>query len=116
MDSDKGTLEESTNTKRINELQADGIKAYATRKREPENYLHTDCFNDAPQIVCFTEVDDVKIIVNSIYGNIAKDNVLEHFWLRMNADQIRDVERFATDDGIEHYEFTEMFRDFLSLV
>ena len=43
LDSDKGTNEEQQNLDKITEIRADGIKAYTTRKREPENYIHLDC-------------------------------------------------------------------------
>ena len=43
-DSDKGTGEEERNINKILELQGAGIKAYLTRKREPENYIHLGLF------------------------------------------------------------------------
>lgn len=40
LDSDKGTPEETKNAEAVQQLRKDGIKAYVTRKREPENYIH----------------------------------------------------------------------------
>ena len=43
LDSDRGTPEEPKNRQKVAHLRASGIKAYLTRKREPENYIHVDC-------------------------------------------------------------------------
>ncbi len=115
IDSDKGTVDERIYAKKVSELIELGIKAYATRKREPENYIHNDCFHDAPNRFVYDDICDVKKIVNQAYGNIGKDNVLDHFWVRMTSEQIREVERYECN-GETRFEFTEMFLDFLSLV
>lgn len=57
LDSDKETQDENRNVKIINKLKSEGIKAYLTRRREPENYIHKDCFE---QSVSFSETDDAK--------------------------------------------------------
>lgn len=41
--------------------------------------------------------------------------MLEDYWTQMTIGQIREVERYD-DNGMDRYEFTKIFRDFLSLV
>jgi len=115
LDSDKGTTEEQQNLDRIAEMRADGIKAYTTRKREPENYIHLDCLElpDESQF-SFTDICDAKTLIGTEKGT-RKSNVLENYWVLMTAEKIREMESYS-DDGIEKYEFTEMFNDFLELV
>lgn len=115
LDSDCGTSEEATNEQKITSLQNDGIKAYLTRKREPENYIHIDCL-DLPHgsTFSFTDTDDAKIMIGKEKRS-RKTTVLEDYWVLMTCDQIRDAERYVKD-GEERYEFTEMFTDFMSLV
>lgn len=115
IDSDKGTREEEKNIDRINELRADNIKAYVTRKREPENYVHLDCLQlPAGSPFSFTDTCDAKNLIASEKGT-RRVNVLEDYWVRMTAEQIREVELYQ-DQGNDKYEFTEMFTDFLELV
>lgn len=111
LDSDKGGDEETNNVQKIEKLREQGIKAYVTRKREPENYLHYDCIREKVE---FSETDDAKIIINQA-TNIAKNEVLIKLWPKMTTDHIREVERYE-DEGVEHFEFTEMFSDFLKIV
>lgn len=114
LDSDKGTTEEAVNISKISDLQSEGIKAYVTRKREPENYIHLDCL-DLPtgSTFCFTETCDAKKMIAKEKGT-KKSNVLEDYWTKMSVSQIREVEKFM--DGTEtKYEFTEMLNDFISL-
>lgn len=115
LDSDKGTNEEQKNIDQIQDLRQAGIKAYVTRKREPENYVHLDCLNlSAGSTFSFTETCDAKVLIAN-EKSTKKTLILETYWTRMSADQIRMVETYD-DNGIERYEFTEVFTDFLSLV
>ena len=115
LDSDKGTAEEARNTDKVEELQNDGVKAYLTRKREPENYVHIDCLQlPEESTFSFSDTDDAKALINQVTGT-RKTEVLENYWVLMTADQIREVEQYD-DNGTDRYEFTEMFTDFLSLV
>lgn len=115
IDSDKGTNEEQKNIDRVNELRASNIKAYVTRKREPENYVHLDCLQlPASSTFNFTDTCDAKVLIASEKGT-RRVNVIEDYWVRMTAEQIREVELYQ-DQGNDKYEFTEMFTDFLSLV
>ena len=115
IDSDKGTLQEAKNREKIEELQADGIKAYATRKREPENYIHLDCLNlDEDSEFSFEDDDDAKNLIATEKGT-KPNTVIEDYWVLMSTDQIREVESF-TVNGETRYEFTEMFQDFHSLI
>ncbi len=114
LDSDLGTADEASNREKIAELNENGVKAYLTRKREPENYIHLACL-DLPDgsAFSFTETDDAKLLIGS-EKRTRKSMVLETFWVEMNCEQIREVERYVEDD-VERYEFTEMFADFLSV-
>jgi len=115
LDSDLGTSEHQQNIDKISELQQDGIKAYLTKKREPENYIHLDCLQlPAGSAFTFSDTDDAKDMIAREKGT-RKSNVLEDYWLLMTIDQIREVEYYS-ENGTDKYEFTEMFNDFLSLV
>lgn len=115
LDSDKGTNEEQKNIDQIQDLRQAGIKAYITRRREPENYVHLDCLNlPAGSTFSFTATCDAKVLIAN-EKSIKKTLILETYWTRMTADQIRRVETYD-DNGIDRYEFTEVFTDFLSLV
>lgn len=115
LDSDKGTAEEQKNIDQITELRANGIKAYVTRKREPENYIHLDCL-DLPAGSAFSLNDtcDAKVLISN-EKSTKKALILETFWTRMSPAQIREVEMYD-DNGTNRFEFTEMITDFLSLV
>lgn len=112
-DSDQPTPEAQKNIDMINTLKKQKVKAYLTRKREPENYLHTDCFEFPVKIENF---NDVKKEVNMQNRKVAASKVLESYWPKMSYQNIREVEKYIDEDGHERYEFTEMIIDFLSLV
>lgn len=114
LDSDKGTPEETKNAEAVQQLRKDGIKAYVTRKREPENYIHYDCLQLETNKIVYSATDDAKQIISQA-TSIKKERLLEVIWTRMTAEQIREVEQYDVD-GTMHYEFTEMFKDFLTLV
>lgn len=115
LDSDKGTPEETDNITKIQSYRDDGIKAYVTRKREPENYVHLECLDlEEGDGFSFTDIDDAKMLISRKKGS-RKTNVLEDYWTKMTSEQIREVEKY-TDEGLEKYEFTEMFNDFFKLV
>jgi putative ATP-dependent endonuclease of OLD family len=114
LDSDKGTPEEVINTTAITDLRAQGIKAYVTRKREPENYLHLSTLRlPVGSTFSFTETDDAKHLI-SVQKSKKKDHVLDTYWPSMTALLIREVETYD-DKGTERYEFTEMFNDYISI-
>lgn len=113
LDSDKGTPEEPINTTAVAELQALGIKAYVTRKREPENYIHLSVLGlAAGHALVYSETDDAKLLISTATIT-KKDSVLDRYWPNMTAALIREVETY--NDGTEKYEFTDMFTDFISL-
>jgi len=115
LDSDMGTNEEAQNQQKLAALQNDGVKAYLTRRREPENYIHLDCLQlPDGSTFSFNETDDAKALIAQEKGT-RQSSVLENYWVSMSAEQIREVERY-TEDGAERFEFTEMFQDFISLV
>ena len=114
-DSDLGTNEEQQNRNSIQEFQNNGIKAYLTRKREPENYVHLDVLNlPAGSTFSFTDSCDAKALI-AAEKTSRKQNILENYWTLMTTEQIREVEKYD-DNGTDRYEFTEMFTDFLSIV
>lgn len=51
------------NINKIQALKRKGIKAYVTRKREPENYISLDCIRDyikSTDTVSYSDTDDAK--------------------------------------------------------
>ncbi len=113
LDSDIGTPEQAINTAAVSELQAIGIKAYVTRKREPENYIHLSVLGLATgNPLVYSETDDAKLLISNATIT-KKDAVLDRFWPNMTAALIREVETYY--NGTERYEFTEMFSDFISV-
>ncbi len=115
LDSDKGTPEEIINTTAVATLRTEGIKAYVTRKREPENHIHPDCLQLRTRTLTYSDTDDAKKMI-STETSIKKENVLDTMWVRMTAEQIREVEQFIDSNGSIHFELTEMINDFLTLV
>ncbi|MFC3812224.1 AAA family ATPase [Lacihabitans lacunae] len=115
LDSDKGTNEEQKNIDTIADLVQSGIKAYVTRKREPENYIHLDCLQlPAGSTFTLTDTCDAKVLIAN-EKSTKKELILERFWTRMTAEQIREVEQYD-DNGTTRYEFSEMFQDFINVI
>ncbi len=117
LDSDLGTPEEPRNKEVVAELRRQGKKAYATRKREPENYILSEVV--APFVrngasLTYTDRDDAKKIIGAAVVKRPED-VLEVFWQKMTAAQIRQVERYVDEQEQERFELTEMLEDFLTL-
>lgn len=113
IDSDLGTPE-APNTLHTMNLRADGIKAYQTRKREPENYLDIAVLGlPAGSAFTFTDTDDAKVLIG-LEKTLRKNDVLDTYWPNMSAAQIRNKETYV-EGGINRFEFTEMFTDFLTL-
>lgn len=107
------TSESRKNMDTVESLRSQGIKAYLTRKREPENYIHPECFEPP---LALSDYIDAKKEVNRNFNHIATSKVLEIYWPKMTFEQIRMMERYTDDQGQERYEFTEMINDFLTLV
>lgn len=115
LDSDLGTTEEQKNVAQIQVLQGNGIKAYMTKKREPENYIHLSVLNlPGGHQLAYTSTCDAKVLIGQA-TTTRKDNVLDIFWPRMTAELIREVEAY-NDNGTVRYEFTEILADYLDLV
>lgn len=116
LDSDLGTPEAGQNRAQVQRVSAAGKKAYVTRKREPENYI-------LPEVVAphytggatatWTDSSDAKKDIGAATSK-SHSEVLEFFWTKMNAEQIRRAEKY-TDRGTDRYEFTEILTDFLTL-
>lgn len=115
LDSDKGTPEAVKNATATSDLRQNGIKAYITQKREPENYIHPDCLGLRTRVITYSDTDDAKKIISTATST-KKEDVLDIMWTRMTTEQIREVERYVDANGETHYEFTEMLNDFLTLI
>jgi putative ATP-dependent endonuclease of the OLD family len=115
LDSDLGTNEEEKNREKVANLHAEGIKAYLTKKREPENYICVDCLELENGVnLTILDDDDAKSKINGV-TRISKTLIIETFWTKMTFEQIREAETYIEGDVV-NYEFSEMFNDFLSLV
>lgn len=115
MDSDKGTNNEVVIGEAVADLRKKNIKAYTTRKREIENYIHPECIGKVNgRLLSYTDVDDAKKMISKAQ-KVRDVNVIEIFWPKMTFEQIREVETYI-EDGVEKYEFTDMIKDFLSIV
>lgn len=113
-DSDIGSNDENVNREKKQELESKGIKMYLTKKREAENYIHTDCLGFD---VDFDDYSDAKLLINQADpNNVSKNKILETYFPKMSFENIREVERYIDSDGNIRYEFTEMINDFLSIV
>ncbi len=93
LDSDLGTPEHGQNLTQVQAVRRSGKKAHVTRKREPENYI-------LPEVVA-----------PHIRGGVA-------VVLPDTCDAKREIVRRAekyNDGANDHYEFTELLADFLTL-
>lgn len=115
LDSDKGTDDEDRNRKQVENLSKKGIKAYLTRKREPENYINISCVRESVFTKPFSDTEDVKKKVNQAI-QMSENDVLEKLWPKMTTEQIREAENYFDEDGVQRFEFTEMIKDFLQMV
>jgi predicted ATP-dependent endonuclease of OLD family len=116
LDSDLGTLEHGQNLAQVQAVRQSGKKAHVTRKREPENYILLEVITPhitGGAVVVLTDTCDAKREI-SIATSKGTGEVLEFYWTQMNAEQIRRAEKYA-DNGADHYEFTEILADFLTL-
>lgn len=116
LDSDAGTSQNGKNLAQVQALKQSGKKAYVTRKREPENYILPEVV--FPHItggasVSWTDTSDAKKDIGAATSK-SPGEVLEFFWTRMNAEQIRRAEKYV-EDGQEKFELTEILSDFLTL-
>jgi len=116
LDSDSGTPEAGQNLTQVQQVRAAGKKAYVTRKREPENYILPEVVTPhytGGATATWTDSSDAKKDIGTATSK-GHGEVLEFFWTKMNAEQIRRAEKYA-DGGTERYELTDMLTDFLSL-
>ena len=93
--------------------QSHGVKAFHTRKREAENYLHPDLFNGEVEIEDF---NDVKEEVYKFNNKVRRNKILEKYWVQMNFGQIREREIFIDESGNQHFELTEIVRELLDII
>jgi hypothetical protein len=115
LDSDRNSPEDITeNVIHVQEYKEEGYKAYCTRKKELENYIHQDCIDIEGSAINYSDWDNAKKIINEA-TNVGENKVLKKYWPLMTAEQIREVEKYVTENNETKYEFTEMFTDFLSL-
>lgn len=99
----------------VENMRKEDRKAHSTRKREIENYLDVSVLNAPPGSITITETSDVKKDINRVL-KIAKTDVIEKFWHKMDFDLFRNNEKFIDSSGIERYEITEIVKDFLSII
>lgn len=130
LDSDRSMLEEETkNTTVVKNNQDKKILAYATRKREAENYLHKDVFeveviiedyNDVKKEVVDKLTKEQRRLQGDSYDGKTKGikgtKVLEKYWRKMTIEQLRERESYEDDEGRIHYELTEIVKKYLELV
>lgn len=117
LDSDLGTSKASQNLAQVQQARAANKKAYVTRKREPENYILPEVvtpYFTGGSSATWTDTSDAKKDISSATSK-GESEVLDFFWTKMNAEQIRRAESY-TDNGIVRYEFTEILIDLLTLV
>lgn len=107
LDSDKSTQTENQQMNIYKMFEDKGITTHITRKREPENYLHVNCF--LPIVVEFSDTDDAKKIINKA-TKTPKTEVLEEYIIKMEFEEIREMEKYTNSSGEELYEFTEFFQ------
>lgn len=110
MDSDVGDpVQNSKNLEKISELRSQGKIAFLTRKREPENYLDPSLFQASHGVkIEYTDTCDAKKIIASALM-IRKDDVLERFWPRMTADQIKERSNY-NETGTDKCEILEIIQ------
>ncbi|NSV47096.1 AAA family ATPase [Enterococcus faecalis] len=114
LDSDRmSDGEETKNTRLVSLYQSHGVKAFHTRKREAENYLHPDLFNGEVEIEDF---NDVKEEVYKFNNKVRRNKILEKYWVHMNFGQIREREIFIDESGNQHFELTEIVRELLDII
>lgn len=118
LDSDIGGPDEGRNRALVDELRAQGKKAFLTRKREPENYLAVEVvapFVKEGGLPRYGDREDAKKLI-ALATVRRPDDVLERFWPRMTTEQIRQVEAYVDGLGVERFEFTELLNEVLELV
>lgn len=110
MDSDLGDpIQNPRNVAKISELREQGKLALLTKKREPENYLDPALFQASHDMTIeYTDTCDAKKIIATAL-TVRKDDVLERFWPRMTAEQIKERSKY-NDDGTERCEILEIIQ------
>lgn len=111
MDSDLGDpIQNPRNVEKISELKKQGKLALLTKKREPENYLDPALFQASHGInIEYTDTCDAKKKIATAL-TVRKDDVLERFWPRMTAEQIKERSKYCGDDGVDRYEIEEIIQ------
>ena len=74
--------------------------------------MHPDIFGGS---VYITDYNDVKEEVKK-FNQTKESKVLKNYWPKMTIDQIHDQEKYIDNNGIEHFELTEIVKSFLTLV
>ena len=108
LDSDKLTKDEITkNTELVKKLNTEKIKAFCTRKREIENYLHIELLKiKFPALLKVEDFSDIKTLTTK--------KVFEKNWENMTFEQFREKETYI-ENGVEHFELTEIIKTILLL-
>ncbi|MDD2229846.1 MAG: AAA family ATPase [Candidatus Cloacimonetes bacterium] len=116
LDSDRtDTTFSKQNADYVEKMIQDGRKAHLTRMREIENYLDVSVLGAPEGSITITETSDVKMDVNRVL-KVAKTDIIERFWPKMDFELMRKRETYEDSGGIERHELTEIIKDFLTLV
>lgn len=99
----------------ITQYRNDGIFCHLTRKRECENYLHTDAIHRAKNVtVNVTDYSDMKVIINQ-QTKISKTKVLEKLWPHMTAQEILEKDEYIDEHGVNRNELLDLCHELLKL-
>lgn len=107
LDSDKLNMTDKTkNIELVEKLNLKKIKAFCTRKREIENYLHIDLLRTKfPTLLEIEDFSDIK--------KLTTKKIFENNWKNMTFEQFRERETYI-ENGVEHFELTEVIQKILS--
>lgn len=109
LDSDKLNITDKTkNIELVEKLNLEKIRAFCTRKREIENYLHIDLLRTKfPALLEIEDFSDIK--------KLTTKKVFENNWKNMTFEQFRERETYI-DGEKEHFELTEIIKQILSSI
>lgn len=122
LDSDRMNADDRTkNINIVDKNRENGVLAFATLKREAENYLHPAVFEFKVEIGDYNDVKKEVFKKTSIQNEDGENRksikgckVLDKYWNKMTFEQIRARERYF-DNNDEHFELTEIVQSFLKL-
>jgi hypothetical protein len=109
VDSDRKSQQDNVPNRKLNwkqKCEAQGGLFFILRKREIENYLHSNAITQSGRtLVPYDDFTDMK----DIFG----ENVFKVI-TNMSCEEILEMGRYE-EDGVEHHELKEIVRAFLAL-